>query len=147
LAALMPEEEFANIPPRPERQGKGKEGHDGPGPGWRDAQRVTYVWDLSQTTGQPLAVPAGLPPGQAPPGMLDALRWLARREGFAVEHEQGGPADGTIFWAARRIRLPRHRAPSGYRPARHEPGHTLTSATLAADTPPLPTPPFAVIPV
>ena len=62
---------------------------------------------MSQTTGQPLAVPVGLPPpGQAPPGILGALRWLARREGFAVEHEQGGPADGTIFWAARRIRLP-----------------------------------------
>ena len=144
LAALMPEEEFANIlliaaqrpgatmvrdyqqwaamgrqvrrgekgievfaiPRRPQQQDTGEERHDGPGPGWRDAERVTYVWELSQTTGQPLAVPVGLaPPGQAPPGILDALRWLARREGFAVEHEQGGPADGTTFWAARRIRL------------------------------------------
>jgi DNA primase len=99
------------IPPRPEQQDKQqdkeKERYEGPGPGWRDAKRVTYVWDLSQTTGQPLPVPVGLPPpGQAPPGMLDALRWLARREGFAVEYEQGGPADGTTFWAARRIRLP-----------------------------------------
>jgi hypothetical protein len=41
-----------------------------------------------------------------PAGLRDALCWLARREGFAVEHEHGAPADGTTFWAARRIRLP-----------------------------------------
>jgi hypothetical protein len=74
--------------------------------GWRTADRVTYLWDLSQTTGQPLAIPGSLPPpGQAPAGLPNTLRWLARREGFAVEHEHGAPADGTTFWAARRIRL------------------------------------------
>jgi DNA primase catalytic core len=34
------------------------------------------------------------------------LCWLARREGFAVEREHGPPPDGTVFWAARRIRIP-----------------------------------------
>jgi DNA primase len=98
-------EAFA-VPPRPEQRSERKEGHDRPEPGWRDADRVTHVWDLSQTTGQPPAAPAGLPPpGQAPAELLDALRWLARREGFAVEREQGAPADGTTFWGARRIRL------------------------------------------
>ena len=38
--------------------------------------------------------------------MWDALCWLARREGYAVELEHGPPADGTVFWAARRIRIP-----------------------------------------
>jgi DNA primase len=73
-------------------------------PGWRHASRVAYVWDLSQTTGQ---APASLPKeGHVPARLLEALRWLARREGYVVEHEQGAPDDGTTFWAARRIRLP-----------------------------------------
>ena len=38
--------------------------------------------------------------------MWDALCWLARRQGYAVELEHGPPADGTVFWAARRIRIP-----------------------------------------
>ena len=41
-----------------------------------------------------------------PPGLWEALCWLARREGFAVEREPGCPDDGTTLWAARRIRVP-----------------------------------------
>jgi hypothetical protein len=69
---------------------------------------VTYVWDLSQTSGQPLPARAviGLPTGAVPPGLWEALCWLARREGFAVEREPGCPDDGTTLWAARRIRVP-----------------------------------------
>lgn len=94
------------VPPR--RQPQAREGQqDEREPGWRDADRVAHVWDLPQTSGQPLAIPVGLPPsGHAPAGLRDALCWLARREGFAVEHEHGAPADGTTFWSARRIRLP-----------------------------------------
>jgi DNA primase len=81
----------------------GEHGHS-----WRDADHVAYVWDLSQTSGQPLPARAatGLPPGAVPPGLWDALCWLARREGFAVERESGCPDDGTTLWAARRIRVP-----------------------------------------
>ena len=100
--------ETFRIPPRPaprRPQDRGKRDDDEPPPTWRDADRVAYVWDLSQTSGQPVA-PPGLPaPGQAPAGLWDALCWLARREGFAVEREDGAPADGTTFWTARRIRL------------------------------------------
>jgi DNA primase len=89
-------------PPQPkDRQQNDRE------PSWRDAARVAHVWDLPQTTGRHPAIPVGLPaPGQAPTGLRDALCWLARREGFAIEQEHGAPADGTTFWAARRIRLP-----------------------------------------
>ena len=101
--------ETFHIPPRPapgRPQNRDERDNDEPPPTWRDADRIAYVWDLSQTTGQPVPVPAGLPPpGPAPPGLWDALCWLARREGFAVERENGAPADGTTFWAARRIRL------------------------------------------
>ena len=100
--------ETFRIPPRPgprRPRDRDKRDDDEPPPTWRDADRVAYVWDLSQTTGQPVA-PPGLPaPGQAPAGLWDALCWLARREGFAVEREDGAPADGTTFWTARRIRL------------------------------------------
>jgi DNA primase len=74
---------------------------------WRDADHITYVWDLSQTSGQPLPAQAAIPPlpGEAPPGLWEALCWLARREGYAVEREPGCPVDGTTLWAARRIRV------------------------------------------
>jgi DNA primase len=75
---------------------------------WRDADHVTHVWDLSQTSGQPLPARAaiGLPMGAVRPGLWEALCWLARREGYAVEREPGCPDDGTTLWAARRIRVP-----------------------------------------
>lgn len=86
-------------PPSPNRE------KDGRHLTWRDADRVSYVWDLSQTTGAPLTIPAGPSPGQTPAGLREALRWLARRQGFAVEHERGAPSDGVTFWTAHRIRL------------------------------------------
>ena len=71
---------------------------DEPGRSWRDAHHVTYVWDLSQTSGQPLPALAAIPPpGKVPPGLWDALYWLARREGYAVDREPGCPDDGTSW--------------------------------------------------
>ena len=83
-------------------------GDDEHGRSWRDADHMTYVWDLSQTSGQSLPARAtiGLPTGAVPPGLWNALCWLARREGFAVEREPGCPDDGTTLWTARRIRVP-----------------------------------------
>jgi len=101
---------------------------------WRDARRVAYVWDLSQTTGQPVPLPSAFPAPEeeAPPGLWDCLCWLARREGFAVERQDGSPDDGTTFWAARRIRIPPG-LPSG--PATwalaHQLGHVLLHNTNA----------------
>jgi DNA primase len=101
--------------------------------GWRDARRVAYVWDLSQTTGQPVPLPSAFtaPEGEAPPGLWDGLCWLARREGFAVEREDGRLGDGTTFWAARRIRiLPG--LPSGHAAwaLAHQLGHVLLHNTI-----------------
>jgi DNA primase len=101
---------------------------------WRDARRAAYVWDLSQTTGQPVPFPSAVPApaGEARPGLWDCLCWLARREGFAVEREDGSPDDGTTFWAARRIRIPPG-LPSGQaaRALAHQLGHVLMHDTIA----------------
>jgi DNA primase len=92
--------------PAPRRPKDPALAEDEPPPTWRDADQVAYVFDVSQTAGRPAEIPAGLPPpGPAPGGLWDALCHLARREGFTVELEHGAPADGTTFWAARRIRL------------------------------------------
>src|SRR5438105_15697220 len=101
---------------------------------WRDARRVAYVWDLSQTTGQPVPLPPAFPApaGETAPGLWDCLCWLARREGFAVEREDGSPGDGTTFWAARRIRIPPG-LPSGQAAwaLAHQLGHVLVHNTIA----------------
>ena len=95
------------IPPRPRAQRQDQDqDQDEPGPAWREADRVTYIWDLSQTTGPPLSDDAARPSRDPPAGVWDALCWLARRQGYAVELEHGPPPDGTVFWAARRIRIP-----------------------------------------
>jgi hypothetical protein len=96
---------FARPGPQPRHCGDRAGGAQDPS--WRDAHRVSYVWDQSQTSGQPLPVQRGIssPSATVPPGLWDCLCWLARREGFAVEREPGCPADGTTLWAARRIRI------------------------------------------
>ena len=101
---------------------------------WRDARRVAYVWDLSQTSGQPVPIPSAFPApeGEAPPGLWDCLCWLARREGFAVEREDGSPGDGTTFWAARRIRIPPGLTSGQAAWAlAHQLGHVLLHNTIA----------------
>ncbi len=101
---------------------------------WRDARRVAYVWDLSQTTGQPVPFPSAVPvpAGEAPPGLWDCLCWLARREGFAVEREDGSPGDGTTLWAARRIRIPPGLSSGQAAWAlAHQLGHVLVHDTIA----------------
>jgi DNA primase len=118
------------------RQGPDRHGaeEEDQGHSWRDAHRVAYVWDLSQTSGQPVPIPSAFPapPGEAPPGLWDSLCWLARREGFAVEREDGCPGDGTTFWAARRIRiLPGLSSGQGAWALAHQLGHVLLHNTIA----------------
>jgi DNA primase len=122
------------------RQEPGRHGADEAGEdnSWRDARRVAYVWDLSQTTGQPVPFPSVVVPasaGEAQPGLWDCLCWLARREGFAVERGDGSPGDGTTFWAARRIRIPPG-LPSGQAAwaLAHQLGHVLMHNTIAHPT-------------
>jgi DNA primase len=101
---------------------------------WRDARRVAYVWDLSQTTGQPVPLSSAtpVPVGEAPPGLWDSLCWLARREGFAVEREDGCPGDGTTYWTARRIRIPPDLTSGQAAWALgHQLGHVLLHTTVA----------------
>ncbi|HEV3294543.1 MAG TPA: hypothetical protein VG123_36640, partial [Streptosporangiaceae bacterium] len=124
--------------PRPEHTDpRPGQAPDQPAPSWRDAERVACVWDLSQTSGRAVTVQAAIPspPGQAPPGLWDALCWMARREGFAVEREHGCPDDGVTMWTVRRIRV----LPSldGQRAAwalAHQLGHVLLREP--ADCPP-----------
>ena len=115
----------------PDRHGAEEAGQDH---SWRDARRVAYVWDLSQTSGQPVPIPSAFPApaGEAPPGLWDCLCWLARREGFAVEREDGSPGDGTTFWAARRIRIPPGLTSGQAAWAlAHQLGHVLLHNTIA----------------
>ena len=122
-------------PPRASRKGTAATtGDDEQGRSWRDADHVTYVWDLSQTSGQPLPARAAIPspPGEVPPGLWDALCWLARREGFAVEREPGCPDDGTTLWTARRIRvLPGLTSGQAIWALAHQLGHVLLHDTIA----------------
>ena len=70
--------------------------------------------------------------GRRRPGLWDCLCWLARREGFAVEREDGSPGDGTTFWAARRIRIPPGLTSGQAAWAlAHQLGHVLLHNTIA----------------
>jgi DNA primase len=116
------------------RQQRGNPHGDEQAHSWRDARRVAYVWDLSQTSGKPIPAPAALPssPGGVQPGLWDSLCWLARREGFAVERECGCPEDGTTLWAARRIRvLPDLTSGQAVWALAHQLGHVLLHNTIA----------------
>jgi DNA primase len=95
--------EIFHVPSRPRRPQDQHE--DEQAPTWRDADRITHVWDLSQTTGQSGTVHTGPSRDEMPAKLREALDWLARREGFAIDREHGAPADGTTYWAAHRIRL------------------------------------------
>ena len=117
-----------------QQEGNGGREDDEQDRSWRTARHVTFVWDLSQTTGQPFPAQAAIspPPGEAPSGLWDCLCWLARREGFAVEREPGCPADGATLWAARRIRvLPDLAVDQAVWALAHQLGHVLLHNTTA----------------
>lgn len=98
------------------------------------APRLAYVWDISQTSGPPaldLAAPPLTDGGGAPPGLWEALTWLARREGFAVERAACFSGDSETRWSAHRIRVsPRLDPPAAAQVLLHELGHVLAHASL-----------------
>ena len=108
---------------RPARAPRPGQGAEPAVPGWREADRVTYVWDISQTSGPTANAHIPLPAarGDPPAGLWDGLCWLARRDRVRCRAR------------TRRPRRRRHllgRAPHP-RPAR--PGHQADG--LGAGTP------------
>ena len=95
--------------------------------------QLAYVWDVSQTSGPPdpdLAAPPLADGGGARPGLWDALTWLARREGFAVERADCVAGDSETRWGAHRIRIsPGLHSPAAARALVHELGHVLAHAS------------------
>jgi len=94
--------------------------------------RRTYVWDIAQTEGPAtdllLPLTAG---GGPPPGLWEALTWLARREGFAVERAPCGPAGSLTSWSTRRILV--RSGSTGHDAAQaliHELGHVVVHGGL-----------------
>ena len=97
--------------------------------------RLTYVWDITQTSGpagdgRPMLTTSA---GGMPPGLWDALTWLARREGFAVGRGDCGSGHGVTSWASRRIRIrPGLDRREEAHALLHELGHVLAHGRLAA---------------
>ncbi|HEY6798067.1 MAG TPA: ArdC-like ssDNA-binding domain-containing protein, partial [Kineosporiaceae bacterium] len=69
--------------------------------------RITYVWDLDQTSGPPLPQPLTprLLHGQAPDGLWDALAGLATGAGFRLERGPSGGANGITDLGSRVVRV------------------------------------------
>lgn len=96
--------------------------------------RASYVWDITQTSGPASTVPEAPLPAAAgtPPGLRDALTWLARREGFAVDLRDSVPGPGVTSWGSHRIRIrPGLGVPEEAWALIHELGHVLAHDSLA----------------
>jgi hypothetical protein len=96
--------------------------------------QLTYVWDISQTSGQADGGRdgPGTDAGKPPPGLWDALTWLARREGFTVGRGDCGLVRGVTTWDGRRIRIRADLSgPETAGALAHELGHVLAHDGLA----------------
>ena len=69
--------------------------------------RVTYVFDVAQTSGDPLPEPPrpALLQGQAPEGLIPALEGLLASRGFTVTRGDCGTANGLTDFVAREVRV------------------------------------------
>ena len=69
--------------------------------------RVTYVWDVSQTTGPPLPEPPTprLLTGQAPEGLWDGIAEQITAAGFGLDRGECGGANGITDSARRVVRV------------------------------------------
>jgi DNA primase len=94
---------------------------------------VTYIWDISQTSGpDDTGRRVLLTPDMLLPALWDPLTWLARREGFAVERGDCGAAPGVTNWSDHRIRIRPGLDRQVEAPALiHELGHVLAHGHLA----------------
>jgi len=69
--------------------------------------RVAYVWDVTQTSGDPLPT-RPLPQllgGQAPPGLWDALATVVTDHGFTLQRGDCGPANGWTNFTTHTVRV------------------------------------------
>ena len=69
--------------------------------------RIAYVWDLSQTVGDPLPehLPPGLLEGAAPEGLWDSLADLVAAQGYQLTRGDCGGANGVTDFAAKTVRV------------------------------------------
>lgn len=82
--------------------------------------------DAVGTGGQKAGQRPEVGPGGVPPGLWDALAWLARREGFAVDRVHHGNAASSVSWHGRRINIRADLDPRAAAQALvHELGHVL----------------------
>ncbi len=90
--------------------------------------RVAYVWDLSQTSGEPLPTQPlpQLLSGQAPAGLWDSLARLVADRGFTLERGDCGPANGWTDYTTRTVRVRDDvDAAQAVKTLAHEAGHVL----------------------
>ncbi len=90
--------------------------------------RVTHVWDLSQTSGEPLPTQPlpQLLSGQAPAGLWDSLARLVADRGFTLERGDCGPANGWTDYTTRTVRVRGDvDAAQAVKTLAHEAGHVL----------------------
>jgi DNA primase len=90
--------------------------------------RLAYVWDIAQTTGEPLPTPPTpqLLAGQAPAGLWDALARVAVERGFTVERGDCGSANGRTDYLACTVRVrPDIDDAQAVKTLAHEVGHVL----------------------
>jgi DNA primase len=98
--------------------------------------RPVYVWDVAQTTGEPLPQPPAPRAlrGEAPDGLWDTVAAEIRRQGFSLERGPTGSANG---WTDARSRIVRvSDTISGAQAVRtqlHELGHVILHANPDAD--------------
>lgn len=105
------------------------------------AAGIRYVWDISQTdqiaSGSQTVPMAVATADGLLPGLWDALTWLARRRGFAVDRHHPGPGCGATTWESRRIQIrPDLSRAEAAMTLMHELGHVLAcdGVTLAGST-------------
>jgi len=114
---------------RPGSDTPGDEGPSSEGDRRRVAgYRVAYVWDLSQTSGEPLPTQPRpqLLSGQAPAGLWDSLAGLVADRGFTLERGDCGAANGWTDYTTRTVRVRGDvDAAQAVKTLAHEAGHVL----------------------